>query len=88
MIELGDIAFDSGSAQVAITVSAVYEQGVLRPLQPLPFQEHEQVRITVDSEKDAVAATYGIIGWKGDAATVERIALDPEFGVDEAAPEW
>jgi predicted DNA-binding antitoxin AbrB/MazE fold protein len=70
---------------VPITVSAIYEQGVLRPLQALPFQEHEQVWITVDSDKDAVAATYGIIGWTGDAATVERIALDPDFGVDEGS---
>jgi len=67
-----------------MTVSAIYEQGVLRPLQPLPFKEHEQVRITVDGVEDAVAATFGIIGWKGDAATVEHIALDPQFGVDEA----
>jgi len=38
----------------------------------------------VDGVDDAVAATFGIIGWKGDAATVEGIALDPQFGVDEA----
>ena len=40
--------------------------------------------VRVDDSEDAVAATFGIIGWKGDAATVERIALDAEFGVDEA----
>ena len=30
-----------------------------------------------------VRATAGLLGWKGDVETVERIALDPEFGVEE-----
>jgi len=29
-------------------------------------------------------ATSGMLGWTGDAATVERIALDPEFGIEES----
>jgi predicted DNA-binding antitoxin AbrB/MazE fold protein len=32
---------------MAITVEAVYENGVLRPAQPLPLNEHEKVTITV-----------------------------------------
>ena len=32
---------------MAITVEAIYEDGVLKPAQPLPFGEHEKVRITV-----------------------------------------
>jgi hypothetical protein len=27
---------------------------------------------------------HGILGWKGDAETLERIALDPEFLPEEA----
>jgi len=30
-----------------ITLSAIYEDGVLRPLEPLPLAEHQQVRVTV-----------------------------------------
>ncbi len=30
-------------------VEAIYEGGVLHPLEPLPFAEHEHVAITVDS---------------------------------------
>jgi predicted DNA-binding antitoxin AbrB/MazE fold protein len=30
-------------------VDAVYENGVLRPLEPLPLEEHQRVRVTVSS---------------------------------------
>jgi len=26
-----------------------------------------------------------LLGWKGDAETIERIALDPEFGIEKAS---
>jgi predicted DNA-binding antitoxin AbrB/MazE fold protein len=32
---------------MTLTIEAVYENGVLKPAQPLPFKEHEQVRITI-----------------------------------------
>jgi predicted DNA-binding antitoxin AbrB/MazE fold protein len=32
---------------MAITVEAVYENGVLKPAQPLPFKEHEKVCVSV-----------------------------------------
>ena len=32
---------------MALTVEAVYENGVLKPAQPLPFKEHEKVTVTV-----------------------------------------
>lgn len=31
------------------TIDAIYENGLLRPLEPLDFAEHEQVRITVQN---------------------------------------
>ena len=33
---------------MTLTVEAIYENGVLKPLQPLPLKEHEKVRITVE----------------------------------------
>jgi predicted DNA-binding antitoxin AbrB/MazE fold protein len=68
---------------MTIVVEAVYENGVLRPTQPLPLAEHEKVEITVNTALSRVRATYGLLGWKGDAETIERIALDPEFGIEE-----
>ena len=32
-----------------LTVEAIYEDGVLKPAQPLPLKEHEKVRITVEA---------------------------------------
>ena len=75
---------------MTITVEAVYENGVLRPAQALPFAEHERVEVVVrtpadvQAALDAVRRSYGMLEWKGDPAVVERIALDPEFGIEES----
>jgi len=37
-----------------ITVEAVYENGVLRPVHALPLKEHEQVRIHIETVPEAV----------------------------------
>jgi predicted DNA-binding antitoxin AbrB/MazE fold protein len=36
---------------MTITVDATYEDGVLKPAQPLPLSEHAQVRVTVEEAK-------------------------------------
>jgi predicted DNA-binding antitoxin AbrB/MazE fold protein len=35
---------------MTITIDATYEDGVLKPSQPLPFDEHAQVRVTVEPQ--------------------------------------
>ena len=35
-----------------ITIEAVVENGLLRPMQPLPLKENEQVRITIEKKSD------------------------------------
>src|SRR5207244_11916829 len=41
------------------SLQAVYEKGVLRPLEPLPFKEHEEVTVTVtDEEEDWLDAAF------------------------------
>ena len=37
-----------------LTVEAVYENGVLKPAQPLPLKEHEQVRVTVEPARPPI----------------------------------
>jgi predicted DNA-binding antitoxin AbrB/MazE fold protein len=33
---------------MSLSVEAVYENGVLKPVQALPLKEHERVRITLE----------------------------------------
>jgi predicted DNA-binding antitoxin AbrB/MazE fold protein len=64
---------------MALTVEAVYENGVLKPAQPLPLKEHEQVQITVHTRVSNLADSYGIMGFQGTAAEADYFALDPEL---------
>jgi predicted DNA-binding antitoxin AbrB/MazE fold protein len=62
-----------------LTVEAIYENGVLKPVQPLPLKEHDRVQLTIARKTNWVQETYGICGWKGSAAEAERFATDPEL---------
>jgi predicted DNA-binding antitoxin AbrB/MazE fold protein len=64
---------------MTITVEATYENGTLKLVVPLPLKENEKVRVTVELGPSPLLRAYGIMGWKGDAATIERVALDQEF---------
>src|SRR5262249_17538981 len=88
-------SFEQGSAVMAITIEATYENGVLKPAEPLPLKEHEKVRGTVESVKEPgankpdeaeriVRRSYGLMGWTGDVKTLRRVAEDPEFGLLES----
>lgn len=67
-----------------LLIEATYEGGVLKPDQPLPLGEHQRVQISIAPTVSRARATAGMFGWKGDSKTLERIALDPEFGVEES----
>jgi predicted DNA-binding antitoxin AbrB/MazE fold protein len=66
---------------MAFIVEAVYENGVLKPAQPLPLKEHERVRIQVESVPEAVRRvrqSAGLIPC-ADQAMIDWAALDPEL---------
>ena len=66
-------------------VEAIYENGVLKPTQPLPLREHERVQITVQTPSNWVQETAGMIQWSGDHETLRRLAEDVEFDPQENA---
>lgn len=68
---------------MTLTVDATYEDGVLKLLQPLPLQEHERVRVRVETQATPLMKSYGIVGWTGDHATLEPFALDAELDPEE-----
>ncbi|MGO8751129.1 MAG: antitoxin family protein [Thermoguttaceae bacterium] len=69
---------------MALVIDATYENGVLKPAEPLPLSEHERVRVTIEPEIDWADRTYGMLRWTGDPETLRRIAEDPEFGILES----
>ncbi len=65
---------------MTITIEATYENGVLRPAQPLPLKEREQVQVTIHRPSSLADQTYGMIGWSGDADPFDRLLQ--ESGTD------
>jgi predicted DNA-binding antitoxin AbrB/MazE fold protein len=69
---------------MAITVEAVYENGVLKPCQPLPWKDGERVRVAVSSLDSPILKAYVIMGFKGIAEEAEYLALSPELLPEES----
>jgi predicted DNA-binding antitoxin AbrB/MazE fold protein len=67
-----------------ITVEAVYENGVLKPIGPLPLKEHEKVLVTIEPALGVAERTGGMIPWTGKPELLQRIAEDDEFGILES----
>jgi predicted DNA-binding antitoxin AbrB/MazE fold protein len=57
---------------MTLTVEAIYENGVLKPAQPLPLKEHEHVQLTIRPTTSWVQETFGICGWKGSREEADR----------------
>ena len=56
-----------------LTIDAIYENGVLRPLEPLQgLSEHNKVRITIESEKTKV---HPLLQFAGILSNEEAAAL-------------
>ena len=63
---------------MTITIEATYENGVLKPAQPLPLKEHEKVRVTIEPELSWAERTAGLIPCT-DPRLIEWAALDAEL---------
>jgi predicted DNA-binding antitoxin AbrB/MazE fold protein len=60
------------------TVQAVYENGVLHPLEPLPLEERQQVTVTI-SEATAMRSDHPLLVSPDEWAA----AADDDIGLDE-----
>jgi predicted DNA-binding antitoxin AbrB/MazE fold protein len=67
-----------------LIVEATYENGVLKPAQPLPLKEHEHVKVTIEPVICWAERTAGMLKWSGDPELLRRIAEDDEFSILEA----
>ncbi len=68
---------------MTVTIEAIYENGVLKPLQPLPWKEGERVQLVVREPSSPLLQAYGIMGFRGTAQEAERLALAPDFLPEE-----
>ena len=62
---------------MAITVDAIFENGVLRPMEPLALREHEKVRVIVQQTL-APSGAPPVIQCE-DQALIEWAAMDAEL---------
>jgi hypothetical protein len=69
-----------------ITVEATYESGVLKLRQPLPLDEHETVRVTVETDKAGPTGSAGAIP-RHEPALTEPAATDPAHAASPPADE-
>jgi predicted DNA-binding antitoxin AbrB/MazE fold protein len=63
------------------TFEATYENGLLKPTEPLPLREHEKVRVTIESALIVAERTAGMLNWTDDPEQFRHIAEDDEFGI-------
>jgi predicted DNA-binding antitoxin AbrB/MazE fold protein len=68
---------------MTVTIEATYENGVLKPAQPLPLKEHQKVQVTVKSSTSRVRQTAGLIGWTGSQEDADFVALSLDLDPQE-----
>ena len=57
------------------TIDAIYENGLLRPLEPLHLPERKRVRVTIDSVTGEDWRDADVLEWAGQQG-VANISLD------------
>ena len=62
------------------TIEAIYEKGIIKPLEKLPLTESQKIRITIDTTESLVASTRAMI--KADPAVVREVAEGDEYLYD------
>lgn len=65
---------------MTITLEAIYENGALKPTQPLQLQEHQRVRVTIEPQLGWAERTAGLLQWPGDFDDLRRLVEDRYAG--------
>lgn len=59
------------------TIDAIYEKGIIKPLEKLPLTESQKIKITIDTIETLVASTSAMI--KADPDVVRQVAENDEY---------
>jgi predicted DNA-binding antitoxin AbrB/MazE fold protein len=69
--------------KVKYEVEAKYEGGVLKLEKPLPLADGQRLHVSVNTELSRARRSYGLMGWTGEAATVDFFAMSPDLDLGE-----
>jgi predicted DNA-binding antitoxin AbrB/MazE fold protein len=69
---------------MSLEIEAIYENGVLKPDNPLPLKEHQRVHVVVQEQGLISRRSFGLLQWTGDPEILRMLAEDPEFGISES----
>ncbi len=61
-----------------ITIEATYENGVLKPAQPLPLTEKQRITVTIHDSDQHAKLGYGLVQWTGSLQDLEYLIEDVE----------
>jgi predicted DNA-binding antitoxin AbrB/MazE fold protein len=67
-----------------LQIEAVYEHGTLKLPRELPLVEGATVTITIHPPGRLGVIKHVQIPWTGSREELERLAMDPEFGLEES----
>ncbi|MBI5411323.1 MAG: antitoxin family protein [Nitrospirae bacterium] len=59
------------------TIDAIYENGVIKPLERVILSESQRIRVTIDANENVVASTRAII--RADPEIIRQVAEDDEY---------
>lgn len=62
------------------TIEAIYERGIIKPLEKLPLTESQIIKITIDTTESLVASTRAMI--KADPDLVRQVAENDAYLYD------
>lgn len=66
------------------TIEAVYEKGVIKPVEPLTLPELQKLHVTIDTTESLVSATRAMI--TAESALVRQVAESDEYLYDSLGP--
>jgi predicted DNA-binding antitoxin AbrB/MazE fold protein len=67
-----------GGTAMSITIEAIYENGVLKPVQPLTLREQEKVQVTVHTGPSIARRTSALIPWTGSVTDLDYLINDTD----------
>jgi predicted DNA-binding antitoxin AbrB/MazE fold protein len=67
-----------------LEIEAVYENGVLKLPRLLPLADGQKVTIRIQPPGGVAGRAYGLLQSTRTPEELERLALDPEFGIAES----